>query len=90
MMPKLWKQVVVTAMILVAASAGAVRAADLDVRHGYADSNGVKIHYATLGAGPLVVMIHGFPDYWYTWRAPDGRRWRIGFRSWRSISAATT
>ena len=38
------------------------------VKHGYADSAGVKIHYATLGEGPLVVMIHGFPDYWYTWR----------------------
>jgi pimeloyl-ACP methyl ester carboxylesterase len=38
------------------------------VEHGYADSNGVKIHYATLGSGPLVVMIHGFPDFWYTWR----------------------
>lgn len=35
---------------------------------GYADSNGVKIHYVTLGKGPLVVMIHGFPDYWYSWR----------------------
>ena len=45
-------------------------AADLESRvtHGYANSNGVKIHYASLGAGPLVVMIHGFPDYWYTWR----------------------
>lgn len=38
------------------------------VTHGYADSNGVKIHYASLGQGPLIVMIHGFPDYWYTWR----------------------
>jgi len=36
--------------------------------HGYADSDGVKIHYVTVGEGPLVVMIHGFPDYWYTWR----------------------
>ena len=45
-------------------------AADLHerVKHGFANSNGVKIHYATLGKGPLVVMIHGFPDYWYTWR----------------------
>ena len=34
----------------------------------YADSDGVKIHYASLGEGPLVVMIHGFPDFWYTWR----------------------
>ncbi|BAZ49783.1 hypothetical protein NIES4103_23950 [Nostoc sp. NIES-4103] len=37
------------------------------VEHGYADSNGVKIHYASLGQGPLLVMIHGFPDHWYTW-----------------------
>ena len=39
------------------------------VKDGYAVSDGgVKIHYATLGTGPLVVMIHGFPDFWYTWR----------------------
>jgi pimeloyl-ACP methyl ester carboxylesterase len=39
------------------------------VKHGYATSEaGVKIHYASLGEGPLVVMIHGFPDFWYTWR----------------------
>ena len=35
---------------------------------GFADSNGVKIHYVTMGSGPLVVMIHGFPDFSYTWR----------------------
>src|ERR1700727_3468525 len=33
-----------------------------------ADSNGVKIHYVAIGKGPLIVMIHGFPDFWYTWR----------------------
>jgi epoxide hydrolase 4 len=38
------------------------------VEHHHADSNGVKIHYAALGKGPLIVMIHGFPDFWYTWR----------------------
>jgi pimeloyl-ACP methyl ester carboxylesterase len=38
------------------------------VEHGFADSRGVKIHYASLGQGPLIVMIHGFPDFWYTWR----------------------
>ena len=45
-------------------------AADIEkkVEHGYADSAGVKIHYATLGSGPLVVLIHGFPDFWYSWR----------------------
>lgn len=37
-------------------------------RHGYASSGEVKIHYVTTGEGPLMVLIHGFPDYWYTWR----------------------
>jgi len=51
-----------------------VLAADNDiekrVEDGYADSNGVKIHYAALGpkTAPLIVMIHGFPDFWYSWR----------------------
>jgi epoxide hydrolase 4 len=40
------------------------------VEHGYADSSGVKIHYAALGdkKAPLIIMIHGFPDFWYSWR----------------------
>jgi epoxide hydrolase 4 len=38
------------------------------VEHHDADSNGVKIHYVALGKGPMIVMIHGFPDFWYTWR----------------------
>jgi pimeloyl-ACP methyl ester carboxylesterase len=38
------------------------------VEHHDADSNGVKIHYVAVGKGPLIVMIHGFPDFWYTWR----------------------
>jgi pimeloyl-ACP methyl ester carboxylesterase len=38
------------------------------VEHGYADNSGVKIHYVTAGAGPLLLFVHGFPDYWYTWR----------------------
>ena len=40
-----------------------------DVSHHYADNDGVKIHYVKTGSGPLVVMIHGFPDFWYSWRA---------------------
>ena len=35
---------------------------------GFADSGGVKIHYVTKGSGPLVVLIHGIPDFWYSWR----------------------
>ena len=57
--------------IVIVLLAGTARAgSDLDkrVEHGYADSGGVKIHYASLGKGPLIVMIHGFPDFWYSWR----------------------
>ncbi|MEM7134664.1 MAG: alpha/beta hydrolase [Chloroflexota bacterium] len=38
------------------------------VEDGYADNGGVKIHYVTIGSGPLLVMIHGFPEFWYSWR----------------------
>ena len=49
-------------------AAWAVRAEDAKVTHHYTDNDGVKIHYVTAGdSGPLVVMIHGFPDYWYSW-----------------------
>ena len=49
-----------------AAQAGEGTAPKLEDR--YADDNGVKIHYVAAGTGPLVVMIHGFPDYWGTWK----------------------
>lgn len=38
------------------------------VTHHYAENDGVRIHYASAGDGPLVVFIHGFPDFWYSWR----------------------
>ncbi len=62
--------IIVTCLLLAAAAASAQSASGLEARvtEGFADSNGVKIHYASLGSGPLVVMIHGFPDYWYSWR----------------------
>ncbi len=51
-------------------AAPSVARADIwdEVEHGFADSDGVKIHYASVGEGPLVIMIHGFPDFWYSWR----------------------
>jgi pimeloyl-ACP methyl ester carboxylesterase len=30
--------------------------------------NGVRLHYVEAGAGPLVVLLHGFPEFWYSWR----------------------
>jgi len=40
-------------------------------REDYVDSGGVRIHCVSLGreGSPLLVLIHGFPDFWYSWRA---------------------
>ena len=62
---------VLSGLLLVLPASAHARQADVfdRVTHGYAVSEGgVKIHYASLGQGPLVVMIHGFPDFWYSWR----------------------
>src|SRR5437762_4916733 len=55
------------ALLLSMACCLSVHSADIG-EDGYADSGGVKIHYVTLGKGPLVVLLHGFPDFWYSWR----------------------
>jgi epoxide hydrolase 4 len=38
------------------------------VSHEYADVNGVRLHYAKAGKGPVVVFLHGFPEFWYEWK----------------------
>ncbi len=38
------------------------------VAHRYAAVNGVRLHYVEAGTGPLVVLLHGFPEFWYSWR----------------------
>lgn len=37
-------------------------------QHAHILSNGVRLHYVTQGSGPLIVLLHGFPEYWYSWR----------------------
>lgn len=36
--------------------------------HSYINTNGVKLHYVTQGKGSLMLMLHGFPEFWYSWR----------------------
>ena len=47
----------------------------------YATNNGVKIHYVADGTGPLVVMIHGFLDYWATWKPLMAELNKAGYRT---------
>jgi epoxide hydrolase 4 len=38
------------------------------VTHNHATINGVRLHWVEAGEGPLVVLLHGFPEFWYSWR----------------------
>ena len=39
-----------------------------DIQHRTVHSNGIDMHIAEMGEGPLVVLCHGFPESWYSWR----------------------
>src|SRR5579864_653951 len=34
----------------------------------YVKVNGVRLHYVTAGKGPLILFLHGFPEFWYEWK----------------------
>ncbi len=38
------------------------------IEHAFADVNGIKLHYAHRGKGPLIMFLHGFPEYWDIWK----------------------
>ena len=40
----------------------------MSITHRFIEANGIKIHIAETGVGPLVVLCHGFPESWYSWR----------------------
>ncbi len=42
--------------------------ADEPWEHRYAHVNNLRMHYVIAGEGPLVVLLHGFPEFWYSWR----------------------
>jgi pimeloyl-ACP methyl ester carboxylesterase len=39
-----------------------------EITHRIIDTNGIQMHIAEQGSGPLVVLLHGFPELWYSWR----------------------
>ena len=48
--------------------------------HRYAKINGLDVHYVEQGTGPLVVLLHGFPHTWFSWRHQIGPIADAGFR----------
>ncbi|HEY9736765.1 MAG TPA: alpha/beta hydrolase [Trichocoleus sp.] len=39
-----------------------------EVQHRFIETNGIRLHYVTQGSGPLMLFLHGFPEFWYSWR----------------------
>ncbi|MGH7965838.1 MAG: alpha/beta fold hydrolase [Candidatus Binatia bacterium] len=37
-------------------------------QHGFTRVDGIRLHYVTQGEGKLAVLLHGFPEFWYSWR----------------------
>lgn len=48
--------------------------------HREARVNGVRLHYVEAGTGPLVLLLHGFPEFWYEWRLQIPALAAAGFR----------
>src|SRR3954467_13509950 len=61
-------------------SIGMVRDDATELREGYAEVGDVTLHYVEAGDGPLVVLLHGFPEFWYGWRLQIAPLGAAGFR----------
>ncbi len=44
------------------------KTATSDLSHRFIETNGIRMHIAEQGKGPLVLLCHGFPEIWYSWR----------------------
>jgi pimeloyl-ACP methyl ester carboxylesterase len=55
-----------------------------DLEHHQVPTNGIMLHVVQCGppAGPLVVLLHGFPEFWYGWRHQIPALAAAGFRVW--------
>jgi epoxide hydrolase 4 len=51
-----------------------------ELREGYAEIGDVRLHYVEAGEGPLIVLLHGFPEFWYGWRRQIQPLAAAGFR----------
>lgn len=52
-----------------------------DIRHRIVETNGIRIHVAECGTGPVVLLIHGFPESWYSWRYQLPALAKAGYRA---------
>jgi pimeloyl-ACP methyl ester carboxylesterase len=52
-----------------------------EVTHRMIETNGIRLHVAEQGEGPLVILCHGFPECWYSWRHQLRALAKAGFRA---------
>ncbi len=52
-----------------------------EVTHRMIETNGIRLHVAEQGEGPLVILCHGFPECWYSWRHQLGALAKAGFHA---------
>src|ERR1700744_434889 len=52
-----------------------------EVTHRTVETNGIRLHIAEQGSGPLVLLCHGFPECWYSWRHQLGALAEAGFHA---------
>jgi alpha-beta hydrolase superfamily lysophospholipase len=62
---------------------------DSSLTHRFVDVNGVRLHIAEQGQGPLVLLLHGWPESWYSWRHQFGALAAAGYQVVALTSAAT-
>ena len=51
------------------------------MKHSTVETNGIRMHVAEQGQGPLVILCHGFPESWYSWRHQLGALAEAGFHA---------
>ena len=52
-----------------------------DLKHSTVETNGIRMHVAEQGSGPLVLLCHGFPESWHSWRHQLAALSQAGFRA---------
>ncbi|MGA2615897.1 MAG: alpha/beta fold hydrolase [Spirochaetia bacterium] len=51
--------------------------------HRFVETNGIRMHIAERGQGPLVILCHGFPETWFSWRHQIGP---VADSGWRVVA----
>ena len=57
-----------------------MKPSDVAVTHHFVQLPSLRMHYVEAGSGPLVVLLHGFPENWWSWRHQIEPLAAAGFR----------